>query len=314
MSNDQLDRKVQDNLISVLSLFVVNGYSLLPTIAATFEEQAKVDEKCQQFLLGLAPCEDKMQVTDSSMVLCNLFLSPEVCPPEHIVSLYPHVMHPFFALNIPYMSINKYCSRVMYYMKCSPEALIHAMCLIQRASLKHGLPFNPRTAHRLLLTSLVVATKMRDDKYFNMTYYASLGGVSRFDLVAMELNFLKVLDFNANVSPAEYVTMLYSIRSFTDQLNRISSPTPTTTWSTIAPLLALPSATFYEVDLYPDPILLKSVASSVSMMTKQDKKTLASLLLDHSIDDEEECSTISLIKVSPLSYDDITIPNAVTAK
>ncbi|ESL06086.1 cyclin [Trypanosoma rangeli SC58] len=110
----------------------------------------------------------------------------------------------FCAEFVPGISLEKYAQRLVTYMKCTSEAFIFALAYIRRF-LNLGFPLHSRSIHRVLLTSMVVAAKTRDDLYCSMSYYAQVGGVSNRDLNMMELRLLvDLLDFRAEVPPDEY--------------------------------------------------------------------------------------------------------------
>ncbi|GFZ18403.1 cyclin p2;1 [Actinidia rufa] len=54
--------------------------------------------------------------------------------------------------------------------------------------------------HRLLVTSVMVASKMLDDVHFNNAFYARVGGVSNSELNRLELELLFLLDFGVTVN------------------------------------------------------------------------------------------------------------------
>lgn len=74
------------------------------------------------------------------------------------------------------------------------------------------IPLTTRSVHRLFLTALVVSAKMRNDRYFGMTTYAEVTGVSKADLIGMEVALLTNLQYTAAVSTSEYTDMLFSLR------------------------------------------------------------------------------------------------------
>ncbi|RNF06522.1 cyclin [Trypanosoma conorhini] len=110
----------------------------------------------------------------------------------------------FCAEFVPGISLEKYAQRLVTYMKCTSEAFIFALAYIRRF-FHLGFPLHLRSIHRVLLTSMVVAAKTRDDLYCSMSYYAQVGGVSNRDLNMMELRLLvDLLDFRAEILPDEY--------------------------------------------------------------------------------------------------------------
>lgn len=63
---------------------------------------------------------------------------------------------------------------------------------------------NSYTIHRLILTSLIIASKYHDDLYCSNTYYGKVGGVHPDELNALELAFLKLLKWQTYIKPEEY--------------------------------------------------------------------------------------------------------------
>ncbi|KAJ6289350.1 hypothetical protein OIU76_025210 [Salix suchowensis] len=54
--------------------------------------------------------------------------------------------------------------------------------------------------YKLLVTSVMVASKMLDDVHYNNAFYARVGGVSNAELNRLEMEFLFLLDFGVTVS------------------------------------------------------------------------------------------------------------------
>jgi hypothetical protein len=63
-------------------------------------------------------------------------------------------------------------------MGCSVSAYIYSLILIDKIQEENpGFKLTSKNVHRLLFTSIVVATKFIDDKYYKNKYYASVGGI-----------------------------------------------------------------------------------------------------------------------------------------
>ncbi|KAI4334085.1 hypothetical protein L6164_018819 [Bauhinia variegata] len=54
--------------------------------------------------------------------------------------------------------------------------------------------------YKLLVTSIMVASKMLDDAHYNNAFYARVGGVSNAEMNRLELELLFLLDFGVTVS------------------------------------------------------------------------------------------------------------------
>ena len=59
--------------------------------------------------------------------------------------------------------------------------------------------------HKLILSSMIVASKYNeDDEFYSHKFYAKLGGVSQAEVFNLEYNFVTLLDFNLYVSEELY--------------------------------------------------------------------------------------------------------------
>lgn len=126
--------------------------------------------------------------------------------------------HDFFcATHTPPISVEKYTDRLVTYMHCSPEVFMYALAYLRRLVLA-GFPVHSRSIHRLLLISVLVALKCRDDVYYHMSFYAEVGGVTSKDLCVMEMRFLSdLIRFEGEVSTAEYQTVMHDITRTTQR-------------------------------------------------------------------------------------------------
>ncbi|KAG6722363.1 hypothetical protein I3842_03G155500 [Carya illinoinensis] len=64
----------------------------------------------------------------------------------------------------------------------------------------HGVRAPSISVQRLLVTSVMVASKMLDDEHYNNAFFARAGGVSNAELNRLELELLFLLDFGVTVS------------------------------------------------------------------------------------------------------------------
>ncbi|KAJ6989564.1 cyclin-U1-1 [Populus alba x Populus x berolinensis] len=107
----------------------------------------------------------------------------------------------FHGVRAPNISIVKYLERLYKYTSCSPSCFVVGYVYIDRLTHKHPdslvISLN---VHRLLVTSVMVASKMLDDVHYNNAFYARVGGVSNAELNRLEMEFLFLLDFGVMVS------------------------------------------------------------------------------------------------------------------
>ncbi|XWS68509.1 hypothetical protein CRYUN_Cryun04dG0096700 [Craigia yunnanensis] len=110
-------------------------------------------------------------------------------------------LHAFHGVRAPNISIPKYLERIYKYTNCSPSCFVVGYVYIDRLAHKHPdslvVSLN---VHRLLVTSVMVASKILDDAHYNNAFYARVGGVSNAELNRLELELLFLLDFGVTVS------------------------------------------------------------------------------------------------------------------
>eukprot|EP01060_Flectonema_neradi_P012584 TRINITY_DN1935_c4_g1_i1.p1 TRINITY_DN1935_c4_g1~~TRINITY_DN1935_c4_g1_i1.p1 ORF type:complete len:202 (+),score=12.80 TRINITY_DN1935_c4_g1_i1:36-608(+) len=92
-------------------------------------------------------------------------------------------------LNMP---VEDYLCRLCRYSECSKEVLSYMFLLLGNATM-NKLTITHRNVHRLVLTSFVVACKLRDDIHHDNVFYARVGGVPLETLNEMEILFLNTL-------------------------------------------------------------------------------------------------------------------------
>ena len=102
------------------------------------------------------------------------------------------------------VSIQDYIIRMCKYGYCSHEVFVCMIIYLGRIRARVGTTFTSHNIHRLLLTSFVVAAKLRDDTYYSNKYYASIGGVSLPDMNKMESAFLRSTAWELHISKKEY--------------------------------------------------------------------------------------------------------------
>ncbi|KAF5746046.1 cyclin family protein [Tripterygium wilfordii] len=107
----------------------------------------------------------------------------------------------FHGVRAPNISIPNYLERIYKYTNCSPSCFVVGFVYIDRLVHKHPdslvVSLN---VHRLLVTSIMVASKMLDDEHYNNAFYAKVGGVSNAELNRLEIELLFLLDFGIMVT------------------------------------------------------------------------------------------------------------------
>lgn len=129
---------------------------------------------------------------------------------EEICRVVPAPYLCLFAVEVPSIPIDTYIERLVSDMRCGLECFVMALVLILRCTF--CIPVCGRSLHRVILTSVIIAAKTRDDKYYPMSFYAKIGGTTKREVESMEIAMLDMLGFDARVPTPTYVDMIYSLR------------------------------------------------------------------------------------------------------
>ncbi|PRP77963.1 hypothetical protein PROFUN_14067 [Planoprotostelium fungivorum] len=106
----------------------------------------------------------------------------------------------FDAPEAPSIALSDYLDRIVRYTPCSPETYILALLFLDRLSMGRDIPITSLNVHRLLFTSVLIASKTLDDTTYNNKYYSYVAGIDLQELNGLERKFLNLIDYNLNVS------------------------------------------------------------------------------------------------------------------
>lgn len=112
----------------------------------------------------------------------------------------------FHALQSPSITPIEYLRRLSRYAFCSRSVFITAFYYLDRIAAVPALQLQLTTlcVHRLVLTAVVLATKVVDDVLYDNVHFAKVGGLEVCELNVLELDLLKVLDFKLYVSAEQF--------------------------------------------------------------------------------------------------------------
>ncbi|KAI8069933.1 cyclin-domain-containing protein [Gongronella butleri] len=100
----------------------------------------------------------------------------------------------------PGISILAYLTRILKFCPFNNEALLSLLVYFDRIASKRQYAINSLNAHRLLITSVVVASKFTSDVYYPNSRYARVGGLPLLELNQLELEFLFLCDFQLHIT------------------------------------------------------------------------------------------------------------------
>ena len=100
---------------------------------------------------------------------------------------------------IPSMTINKYIINVLSTYIIPPDdidgVILYTINILNNIKTK-GLYLNHLTSHRIIIISLMLASKLYIDEYYSNYCWASISGYKLTDINKMEITFLKFFDFH----------------------------------------------------------------------------------------------------------------------
>lgn len=124
----------------------------------------------------------------------------------------------FGSPSIPEISISEYLDRIIKYTQCSAECYIISLIYLDRIISSKNFLITSNNIHRLMIISIMIASKLFDDNPYNNRYYSLVGGISTKELNLFELQFLNLINYNLNITLDIFQTYRYYI-----ELNIIQS-------------------------------------------------------------------------------------------
>ncbi|KAG2389529.1 hypothetical protein C9374_014089 [Naegleria lovaniensis] len=105
----------------------------------------------------------------------------------------------------PNISLSKYLDRIVKFAFCSAECYILSLVYMDRLVQSNpNFVISSLSIHRLLITSIMVAAKFFEDKFYNNEYYAKIGGIEKEEMNRLEIEFLYMINFSLHFQPPEF--------------------------------------------------------------------------------------------------------------
>jgi hypothetical protein len=114
----------------------------------------------------------------------------------------------------PLISLGDYLARLSDCLECGPACFVTAFIYISRFTEATPKTFiSYYNAHRLIITSVVLAQKFYDDECYANKAYAMVGGVcSAKQLTEFEMHFLQKINWKVSVTKEEFNACVEEIR------------------------------------------------------------------------------------------------------
>ena len=160
-----------------------------------------------------------------------------------LIPLTPNNLTRFHSRTPPNISLNDYLRRIVKYASVEKACLLVLLIYIDRVCELHPqFTISSLTVHRFLITAVTVSSKSLCDSYCTNSHYAKVGGISTQELNALELEFLRLINWNLSSSGPvlqQYYTNLVQQHPCYERMkeqrrnsnNNLSSSSSTTTTS-----------------------------------------------------------------------------------
>ncbi|KAG4115345.1 hypothetical protein ERO13_D12G098000v2 [Gossypium hirsutum] len=101
----------------------------------------------------------------------------------------------------PDMTVQCYLERIFRYTKAGPSVYVVAYVYIDRfCEANPGFRITARNVHRLLITTMMVASKYVEDMNYRNSYFARVGGLTTKELNKLEVELLFWMGFKLHVN------------------------------------------------------------------------------------------------------------------
>jgi hypothetical protein len=124
----------------------------------------------------------------------------------------------FFSKVAPSFSVSDYLMRIHHYCPHSPGVYLAAASYCHRLCVAELMvPATSRTVHRLALASIRVSAKALEDNKWAQDRMAKVGGVTRIQLMNLEVALCFLLDFDLWVDDRVLATRMFLLQQAASQ-------------------------------------------------------------------------------------------------
>lgn len=117
--------------------------------------------------------------------------------------------------------IKNYCLNIMITCKMEKEVIMASLVYLERLLLLNDYMLTVRNWRRLVLTALILASKIWDDESFENHNFSKVFSLYDTEQInEMERMLLERLDYDVEVSTADYTKYYFVLRHFADKRHR----------------------------------------------------------------------------------------------
>ena len=106
---------------------------------------------------------------------------------------------------MPKITLEDYIYRIYISAKPTEETIIGSIIYFDKVLKKHAEKVNKRSAHRIYLVAVLLASKYIEDDFYMNDDMAKFGGISLYEINKLEKKFCDWLDFNFIIFPKTFI-------------------------------------------------------------------------------------------------------------
>ena len=110
------------------------------------------------------------------------------------------ITKPFTVKTIPSITIYDFIERLSKYCKVSDETFILTLIYIDKICYFYKINLNYYNIHKIFLVSFITSIKYHEDEMYSIKLYAKIGGVSHKEIINLEYEFMKLIQFKLFVN------------------------------------------------------------------------------------------------------------------
>ena len=110
------------------------------------------------------------------------------------------IIKPFTVKTIPSITIYDFIERLSKYSEVSDETFILTLIYIDKICHFYKINLNYYNIHKIFLASFITSIKYHEDEIYSIKLYAKVGGVSHKEIINLEYEFMKLIQFRLFVN------------------------------------------------------------------------------------------------------------------
>lgn len=110
----------------------------------------------------------------------------------------------FYSPYIPSISIEDYISRLVKFTQVETSTLIISLLYLDKITKNKDIILCQKNIHRFILASIVLSAKFNEERHLKNSSYAKIGGISKEEMMNLELSFMDYINNRFFVDENEY--------------------------------------------------------------------------------------------------------------